>query len=79
MQNSSSETIATARLYLRPFTPDDLDALARIYSDPAVMKYIRGGKPFSLAQTKDSLHYYIMHRKAYGFGLWAAVHKEHGI
>lgn len=33
------QEIETARLYLRQFTPDDLDELYRIYSDPEIMKY----------------------------------------
>ena len=36
------QEIETARLYLRQFTPDDLDDLYRIYSDPEIMKYLTG-------------------------------------
>ncbi len=79
MIDRNYDTIETARLCLRPFVPDDLEALARIYGDPQVMKYIRDREPFSLEQTAESLHYYITHRKAYHFGLWAAVHKEQTI
>ncbi|WP_223280026.1 GNAT family N-acetyltransferase [Nostoc sp. PA-18-2419] len=31
--------VETARLLLRPYTPQELDELARILSNPAVMKY----------------------------------------
>ncbi|MEH2322060.1 MAG: GNAT family N-acetyltransferase [Nostoc sp.] len=31
--------IETARLLLRPYTPQDLDKLATILSNPAVMRY----------------------------------------
>ncbi|MBG1240515.1 GNAT family N-acetyltransferase [Nostoc sp. NZL] len=31
--------IETARLLLRPYTPQDLDVLAPILSNPAVMRY----------------------------------------
>lgn len=37
------QEIETARLYLRQFTPDDLDELYRIYSDSEVMKYLSEG------------------------------------
>jgi RimJ/RimL family protein N-acetyltransferase len=36
------QEIETARLYLRQFTPEDLDDLYRIYSDPEIMKYLTG-------------------------------------
>ena len=32
--------IATERLYLRPFAPSDLDALAAIHGDPEVVRYL---------------------------------------
>jgi RimJ/RimL family protein N-acetyltransferase len=37
------QEIETARLYLRQFTPNDLDDLYRIYSDSEVMKYVSEG------------------------------------
>jgi RimJ/RimL family protein N-acetyltransferase len=37
------QEIETARLYLRQFTPNDLDELYRIYNDRAIMKYIGKG------------------------------------
>ena len=39
-ENSFSRHIETPRLYLRQFTPDDLDELYSIYSDSEVMKYL---------------------------------------
>ncbi|MEH2026097.1 GNAT family N-acetyltransferase [Nostoc sp.] len=35
--------IETARLLLRPYTPQDLDELAPILSNPAVMRYSHRG------------------------------------
>ena len=63
------------RLYLRLFAPTDLDALARINSDPEVMRYIGEGKPVSREQTEVRLHAYIEHWRQHRFGLWAVVHK----
>ncbi|MEH2251396.1 GNAT family N-acetyltransferase [Nostoc sp.] len=35
--------IETTRLLLRPYTPEDLDELTPILSNPAVMRYSRRG------------------------------------
>ncbi len=43
MKFPSAPTLTTERLTLRPFAPEDLDALAAIYADPDVMRHINGG------------------------------------
>lgn len=68
-------SLKTQRLWLRPFTLADLPALAKIYGDPQVMRYIRAGQPASAAETQASLQLIQQHWAAHGFGLWAAVHK----
>jgi RimJ/RimL family protein N-acetyltransferase len=50
------QTIETARVYLRPFTVDDLDAFAAIGSDPDVMRYIGAGRPLSKEETHARLN-----------------------
>ncbi len=47
--------IETARLLLRPYTPQDLDELAPILSNPAVMKYSPRG-PIPKDQVKEVTH-----------------------
>lgn len=37
--------LTTARLTLRPFAADDLEALVALDSDPAVMRFLTNGKP----------------------------------
>lgn len=71
-------TIETARVYLRPFKPDDLDAFALIGSDPDVMRYIGDGKPQSREQTRMRLNAIFDHHNRHGFGVWAAVDKTNG-
>jgi RimJ/RimL family protein N-acetyltransferase len=39
--------LETERLILRRMTLDDLDNLVALDSDPAVMRYLTGGKPLS--------------------------------
>ncbi|MCC3443815.1 MAG: GNAT family N-acetyltransferase, partial [Microcoleus sp. PH2017_03_ELD_O_A] len=48
------QQIETARLYLRQFTPDDLDDLYRIYSDAETMKYLTGVR--TREATESAIH-----------------------
>src|SRR5437773_389107 len=41
----SRDVLETERLRLRPFTPDDVENLVELDSDPQVMRYINGGRP----------------------------------
>jgi RimJ/RimL family protein N-acetyltransferase len=69
MSGAIPPTLLIPRLELRAFHSGDLDALAAIYADPAVMRYIRGGVaegPRSREQTAASLESY------------AAAWAEHG-
>ena len=68
--------IQTARLYLRQFTPDDLDDLYRIYSDPEIMKYLSGVR--TREATEIAIHTMLKHWEEHNFGLWALVHKIDG-
>ena len=67
-------SLETARLVLRQFREDDLDAWGRITSDAEVMRYV-GGSPLSRDEAWRSLGYMLGHWKIRGFGLWAAVEK----
>ncbi len=69
--------LETARLRLRQFREDDLDAYARITSDAEVMRYVGGG-PLSRDEAWRSLGYILGHWKIRGFGLWAAEEKATG-
>ncbi|WP_375470282.1 GNAT family N-acetyltransferase [uncultured Nostoc sp.] len=70
--------IETARLLLRPYTPQDLDELAPILSNPAVMRYSpRGPIPKDQVKevTQEILKFFITHWQQHGFGVWAVVEK----
>ena len=45
MIGSVDTYLETDRLFLRPFTAADADLLIELDSDPAVMRYLTGGKP----------------------------------
>ncbi len=68
--------IETARLRLRRFTLQDLDALTGINSDPEVMRFIGNGNPATPAQTKAALDSILNHWEKHGFGLWAVEQKK---
>ena len=72
--------LETERLTLRRFTPDDLDALVALDSDPAVMRYINGGRPTTVEEMRDDylpwwLAYY---DRGDAWGFWAAIERETG-
>ncbi|MEG4232322.1 GNAT family N-acetyltransferase [Microcoleus sp. Pol11C3] len=69
------QEIETARLYLRQFTPEDLDDLYRIYSDSEVMKYLSEGVR-NREETAADLFGIIADWEKNAFGLWAVVNKE---
>ena len=72
--------LETPRLVLRRFTPADLDALVELDADPAVMRYINGGRPTPYAEMRDDylpwwLAYY---ERGAAWGFWAAIERETG-
>jgi RimJ/RimL family protein N-acetyltransferase len=66
--------LETHRLALRQFTEDDADNLFELNSDPAVMRYLSGGKPTPREEIRDRIIPF--HLAAYGrldrLGTWAA-------
>lgn len=70
------ETLETARLRLRPFTPEDIDAYyERISSDAAVMRYLPGGQPRQRPDSEWVINYFMRHASLHGFGVWALEEK----
>jgi RimJ/RimL family protein N-acetyltransferase len=72
--------VETERLILRRFTPDDLDDLVALDADPAVMRYINGGRPTPRAEMRDDylpwwLAYY---ERGDAWGFWAAIERDPG-
>jgi RimJ/RimL family protein N-acetyltransferase len=73
-------SLATARLVLRPFTAADADLLVELDSDPAVMRYLTGGKPTPRTMiAREVLPRFIRSTaRGNGFGTWAASAKASG-
>lgn len=71
--------VETARLRLRMFCSDDLDALALIFADLNVMEFIgKDGLPIPLGETALALDSIVRHWHRHGFGRWAVEDKEEG-
>jgi RimJ/RimL family protein N-acetyltransferase len=68
--------IETERLLLRMFRPEDLDELARLFTDPQVMRYVGDGQPVSREETERALNSIIKHWQTHSFGRRAAVDRQ---
>ena len=72
--------LETERMILRRFTPDDVDLVTGLDADPAVMRYINGGRPTPRDEIRDDylpwwLAYY---ERGDRYGFWAAIEKGTG-
>jgi RimJ/RimL family protein N-acetyltransferase len=72
--------LETERLVLRRFTEDDVDNLVELDSDPAVMRFINGGRPTPRQEIEsDVLPTFLGYYERFaGYGFWAAVEKSTG-
>jgi RimJ/RimL family protein N-acetyltransferase len=72
--------LETERLILRRFTPDDVDLVTALDADPAVMRYVNGGRPTPRDEIRDVyLPAWIAYYEAGDrYGFWAAIEKRTG-
>jgi RimJ/RimL family protein N-acetyltransferase len=72
--------LETERLVLRRFTPDDVDLLVELDSDPEVMRFITGGVPTPRAEIESDIlpHFLRYYERFAGLGFWAAVERASG-
>ena len=68
--------LETDRLLLRAPVPEDADALAPMYADPEVMRFVGDGRTLTRAQTERSVRRMIERWEADGFGLFTTVRKD---
>ncbi len=68
--------IETARLRLRPFTPDDVDNFHRLLIDPEVRKYLCDDKVIPREQAVSFIDTSLASFETNGFGLWAALPRQ---
>ena len=72
--------LETERLTLRRFTPQDVDLVTELDADPAVMRYINGGRPTPRDEIRDDylpfwLAYY---DRGDRYGFWVAIEQGSG-
>jgi RimJ/RimL family protein N-acetyltransferase len=73
----SIPTLTTERLILRPHRLDDFDAVAALWSDPEVVRFI-GGVPSTREQSWSRLLRYKGSWHFLGFGFWAIEERASG-
>lgn len=66
--------IPTARLLLRPFREDDLQAFTAILQDPGAMS--AWGGPYGRDRAREELQHYLGHHQLHGFSPFAVVHGD---
>ena len=71
----SVPTLCTERLVLRGFMPADLDALAALFADREVMRYIHGGVR-TYYQAQANLRSYLREWDIQGYGVWAVARRD---
>lgn len=70
-QNRPERRMESARLKLRPFTLDDLDALHALWTDPDVRRYLWDNRRLSREETAAIIERSIAMQRDEGAGLWA--------
>ena len=72
--------LQTERLVLRRFTEDDVDNLVELDGDPAVMRFINGGRPTPCREIEsDILPAFLAYYERFaGYGFWAAIERSTG-
>jgi RimJ/RimL family protein N-acetyltransferase len=72
--------LETERLWLRRFTAGDVDLLVELDADPAVMRFLTGGRPTPRAEIEsDVLPAWLGYYERFdGYGFWAAIEKPGG-
>jgi RimJ/RimL family protein N-acetyltransferase len=68
-------SLETNRLLLRAPVQDDAEALAPMYGDPEVMRYVGDGRTLTRSETERSVKRMIERWNADGFGLFTTVRK----
>lgn len=70
-------TVETERLVLRAHRPDDLDAYAGLWADPAVTRFT-SGRPLGREEAWIRILRYRGHWQLFGYGFWAIEDKASG-
>ena len=74
--HKATNIIKADRIYLRPFSIDDIEPFAKICANPNVMRYIGDGQPVSLDIIAEKIPEWIELYENKKYGLMALVLKE---
>ena len=72
-------SLETKRLILREPVPEDVEALAPMYADPEVMRYVSDGRTLTRADTELSVRRMIERWDDDGFGLFTTLRQDDGV
>jgi len=70
--------LETERLLLRAPVAEDAEALAPMYADPEVMRFVGDGRTLTRSDTERSVKRMIERWEADGFGLFTTVRRDDG-
>jgi len=70
--------LETARLRLRLFRDDDLDAYADLCADPLVMRFLSEGRTLDRVEAWRQMAMFLGHWHLRGFGVWAVEERATG-
>lgn len=62
--------LQTSRLHLTPITLEDQPALAALWSDPLVTRYLPGGEPYAPATVQAEVEGMAAHWQQHGYGMF---------
>jgi ribosomal-protein-alanine N-acetyltransferase len=75
---STTPTLISKRLILRPFRLDDVNALHKIMIEPGVMQYFPNPGPPEISRVQTLIERQLMQWSELGYGWWAVEHPERG-
>ena len=70
--------LETERLFIRPYTHDDLEELIEMRTDPEVYRYLGGPERQNRVEITKRLDFYLQCYEKLGFGMSAMILKENG-
>jgi len=70
--------LETEHLVFRKLTPNDAEALYRIYHEKDVLKYFAHGAPNSVETERAGIERHLNYYDRHGFGLWATILRDSG-
>ena len=72
-------SLRTSRLLLRPWSPDDAEALFEILQEKDVLRYLPNTNPPPLEKVEKYIKRQLTHWQEGGYGHWAVVSQENGL